>query len=596
MVHVWTILCGVVSTLLCALLLSLWRTIHQHNPSRRATWTPSPTHTKEGSTKVCIVLGSGGHTSEMFSLLSAIPPSTWNHIRPVYLVGHTDTHSAQCAERFEQSRAAASAGARYRIRRLPRPREVGQSYLTSMYTTLYTLGAALAMMYEEAPDVLLLNGPGICVPVVWACYALSVCLPWCGRAARPTRIAAAPEAQGGTIIDSSSRRRQRAQRAQRRRPCVIYIESFTCVHHLSWTGRLLVPWLADVTIVSWPDLYRVAKALQPRGCVCGVYGTARRLAACDTEQGEYDNEENEGNESSSQWEWYSGDAHVPVHDGDVSRANQSSHEGEDALSVRPEAIVSECSDETAKDVPAQESCHRYAVVTVGSTRFDALVRAVVLPEMCALLHRRFGIRHIYVQYGTMPYTLESMSASASLVAETNTSQPIHESYVDGASSWCSSSSGSGSVCVVGDRGDGETARSMPVSGRAESILSGGEANGVQCCRCGPVTVTAFAYRPDLSSLMQSAALVITHAGAGTILECLKARRRLVVVPNRALMSDHQLQLAQALDEGHYLFCVAVEDVRRAMERLNFADQRVYPVHDTAQCMARVLLPWLDLSN
>ena len=51
---------------------------------------------------------------------------------------------------------------------LPRAREVGQSYLTSVFTTLRALWAAVALAFSQRPDLLLVNGPGTCLPVVIA--------------------------------------------------------------------------------------------------------------------------------------------------------------------------------------------------------------------------------------------------------------------------------------------------------------------------------------------------------------------------------------------------------------------------------------------
>ena len=44
-------------------------------------------------------------------------------------------------------------GDRARILTVPRSREVGQSYLTSVWTTLVSVWAALAIVYKEAPQL-----------------------------------------------------------------------------------------------------------------------------------------------------------------------------------------------------------------------------------------------------------------------------------------------------------------------------------------------------------------------------------------------------------------------------------------------------------
>ena len=52
-----------------------------------------------------------------------------------------------------------------KVVRIPRSREVGQSYLTSIFTTLYSLLASMHCVVLERPDLLLCNGPGTCLPV-----------------------------------------------------------------------------------------------------------------------------------------------------------------------------------------------------------------------------------------------------------------------------------------------------------------------------------------------------------------------------------------------------------------------------------------------
>jgi len=55
--------------------------------------------------------------------------------------------------------------------------------------------------------------------------------------------------------------------------------------------------------------------------------------------------------------------------------------------------------------------------------------------------------------------------------------------------------------------------------------------------------------------MRQAGLVISHAGAGTVMEALKGQKRLVVVINTALMDNHQTELATAMAKRGHLFVV-----------------------------------------
>lgn len=62
------------------------------------------------------------------------------------------------------------------------------------------------------------------------------------------------------------------------------------------------------------------------------------------------------------------------------------------------------------------------------------------------------------------------------------------------------------------------------------------------------TLTTFAYAPSLRKHIQDATLIISHAGAGTILEVIDMGKPLIVVVNSALMNDHQTELATAMND------------------------------------------------
>jgi len=73
-------------------------------------------------------------------------------------------------------------------------------------------------------------------------------------------------------------------------------------------------------------------------------------------------------------------------------------------------------------------------------------------------------------------------------------------------------------------------------------------------------VSWFGLSPDLLSLVSRASLVVSHAGAGSILEALRRGRPLLVVINDKLMHNHQTEVADALVEGHYLYQTTPEQL------------------------------------
>lgn len=64
-------------------------------------------------------------------------------------------------------------------------------------------------------------------------------------------------------------------------------------------------------------------------------------------------------------------------------------------------------------------------------------------------------------------------------------------------------------------------------------------------------IKTFAYAPSLAAQMEQADLIISHAGAGTILDALKLHKKLIVVANETLMDNHQLELAIKLSGEGY---------------------------------------------
>lgn len=114
------------------------------------------------------VLGSGGHTAEMIQLLRSLDRSTFAPM--LYVIANSDHTSARRIEAFE-----GDGTRQYRLLRLPRSREVGQSYLSSTLTTLYAMLHAFVLVWRTLPSLVLCNGPGTCIPVCVAAFAVRLC-------------------------------------------------------------------------------------------------------------------------------------------------------------------------------------------------------------------------------------------------------------------------------------------------------------------------------------------------------------------------------------------------------------------------------------
>lgn len=149
---------------------------------------------------------AGGHTAEMIHLLHSMDLKNRFPTR-CYVVAETDPMSEEKARLFEKDRQQD-----FVIDHVPRSREVGQKYATSVLSTLHALVFAAMLVLRHRPRVLLVNGPGTCLPIAFCCKILCSCQ-------------------------------------------VVYIESIARVDKLSLTGRILyVTKLADIFYVQWEEL------------------------------------------------------------------------------------------------------------------------------------------------------------------------------------------------------------------------------------------------------------------------------------------------------------------------------------------------------
>ena len=58
---------------------------------------------------------------------------------------------------------------------------------------------------------------------------------------------------------------------------------------------------------------------------------------------------------------------------------------------------------------------------------------------------------------------------------------------------------------------------------------------------------------NFENIIKSSELIVSHGGAGIILESLKNKRKVIVCVNDELMDNHQIELASSLHENGYVF-------------------------------------------
>lgn len=74
---------------------------------------------------------------------------------------------------------------------------------------------------------------------------------------------------------------------------------------------------------------------------------------------------------------------------------------------------------------------------------------------------------------------------------------------------------------------------------------------IESCKSFGIEVELCRFKPDLEIDMRLADLIISHCGAGSILEAVKYKKPLIVVVNESLQDNHQTELSDALSNSGY---------------------------------------------
>lgn len=181
--------------------------------------------------KVAVFLGSGGHTTEMLQLLSTLPVKRYSP--RIYIItsgdrfSHAKAIEAEGRKEDELKQKIQSGGTDnkddFLFITLPRARNVHQAWLSTPLTVLIALISCFkhivlpSFLRSSSPlfaDLILMNGPGTCVPIVASVWIL--------------RFFGLPS------------------------PKMIYVESFARVRSLSLTAKIL-RYFVDRFVVQWNE-------------------------------------------------------------------------------------------------------------------------------------------------------------------------------------------------------------------------------------------------------------------------------------------------------------------------------------------------------
>ena len=238
-------------------------------PSRRL---PPRPRVRGSSTRLLVVLGSGGHTAEMLAMLRKV--DLRDYTTRIWVVGEGDDFSTAQAREFESQLCRGShrklengsglerkesngwgkgkddintpRGANgedfkqqsYEIKIVPRARQIHQSLLTTPFSALRTLVACIPLLLSPSPpDLILTNGPATATILIFASLTLRFF----------------------DVKRCHSRGEMRT----------IYVESWARVKRLSLSGKLLCG-VVDRFVVQWEGLEGVKGWNQGSGEFRGV--------------------------------------------------------------------------------------------------------------------------------------------------------------------------------------------------------------------------------------------------------------------------------------------------------------------------------------
>ncbi|OWF39128.1 UDP-N-acetylglucosamine transferase subunit ALG14 homolog isoform X2 [Mizuhopecten yessoensis] len=174
---------------------------------------PASSFPSSRKASVLVVVGSGGHTREILTLMSGLG----EHYTPrYYVMATTDTMSEGKIQDFE-SKKGKDNSENFKIYKIPRSREVKQSWITTVLSTLQAMLVCFPLVFRLRPNIILCNGPGTCIPLCTAGFLLKILT------------------LGKTQI--------------------IYVESVCRVETLSMSARLLY-YVADDIFVQWDRLQK----------------------------------------------------------------------------------------------------------------------------------------------------------------------------------------------------------------------------------------------------------------------------------------------------------------------------------------------------
>jgi beta-1,4-N-acetylglucosaminyltransferase len=160
---------------------------------------------------IMIVLGSGGHTSELLIMLKKLDLNKFSEIFFVSSLNDSRSES-KVHEVFKNLNNLNNL----KFFKIFRSRNVGQSFVSSIFTTILAMLHSIYLILVSRPSMIITNGPGVALPLVYIGYIMK-------------KLKILTEFK------------------------ILFIESFCRTRSVSLAGKLIQP-VADKFIVLWPEI------------------------------------------------------------------------------------------------------------------------------------------------------------------------------------------------------------------------------------------------------------------------------------------------------------------------------------------------------
>ena len=170
------------------------------------------TYVFKSKKSIMIILGSGGHTGEILLMIQKLD---FNKFSSCYFVSsHNDKNSENKAK--ESIPIDKFKNTKFIFLKIYRSRNVGQSFISSIPTTLYALFQSFFILIKYRPNMVVTNGPGVAFPILFIGYILRILMILCEFK-------------------------------------IMFIESYCRTKSISLCGKIVEP-LCDRFIVLWKNL------------------------------------------------------------------------------------------------------------------------------------------------------------------------------------------------------------------------------------------------------------------------------------------------------------------------------------------------------